>query len=224
MRRRLMFVTVLMFLNAAATTNAQDAVVSRWEKDIQTFESQIADGTSQPGGVVFVGSSSIRKWDLPRWFPEHRPINLGFGGSEVADSVQFFERIITPLQPSMVLLYAGDNDIAKGKTAEIVHRDFNRFVQKFKQQLPATSRLGFIAIKPSTSRWKLAPEMAKANQLIAATCAQDKQLEFIDIWKPMLTTDGPPPDSWFVKDGLHLSDAGYELWTGIVKPYLPPAK
>lgn len=221
MLRSLMMFTLCIAVAPAA--NAQDAAESRWEKDIQKFEAQIADGSSRPGSVVFVGSSSIRKWDLPRWFPEHQPINHGFGGSEVSDSLQFFERMITPLKPSMVLLYAGDNDIAKGKTAEIVHRDFKSFAAKFKQQLPS-SKLAFIAIKPSTSRWKLAPEMAKANQLIAATCAEDDQLQFIDIWKPMLTSDGPPPKSWFVKDGLHLSDAGYELWTGIVKPYLPPAK
>ena len=196
----------------------------RWETSIQKFERKIEDGTSKPGSVLFIGSSSIVKWDLAKWFPEHQTVNHGFGGSEVSDSLYFFDRIVTPLKPTMIVLYAGDNDIAKGKTAEIVHRNFTRFARKVKADLAPSAKLAFIAIKPSTRRWKLSKEMAKANQLIAKDCKTDDQLQYIDIWSPMLGEDGTPKTKWFVKDGLHLSDAGYDLWTGIVKKHLPNGK
>ena len=67
---------------------------SRWEKAIQAFEAQDAKQSPAKNGIAFVGSSSIRKWDLKKWFPDLEPINRGFGGSEVADSVEFADRII----------------------------------------------------------------------------------------------------------------------------------
>jgi len=194
---------------------------TRWEPNIQEFEQKIVNGTSKPGSILFIGSSSIVNWDVERWFPQHTIVNHGFGGSQVSDSVYYFDRAVTPLEPAMVVMYAGDNDIAKGKTAEDVHRDFTAFAAKVKAKLAAGTKLAYIAIKPSTTRWDLSGEMAKANALIANDCAADDQLEFIDIWTPMLTGDGPPPDKWFIGDGLHLSEEGYQLWTDIVRGYLP---
>ena len=204
------------------TTAAAPPADSRWEKSIQQFEQKMKDGESKPGSVLFIGSSSIRLWDLPKWFPGHTAINHGFGGSEVSDSLQFFDRIVKPLKPSIILMYAGDNDIAKGKTAEIVHQDFRSFAKRVKSDLASETKLAFIAIKPSLKRWSLSDEMARANALVAKDCATDDQLEYADIWTPMLGKDGKPMPDLFVKDGLHLSDKGYAMWTDIVAKLLPP--
>ncbi len=62
--------------------------------------------------------------------------------------------------------------------------------------------------------------MHEANRLIAADCANRPFLTFVDIWKPMLGTDSRPRQELFSKDKLHLSPAGYELWTRLVRPEL----
>ena len=204
-----------------STTWAAPPTASRWEKNIQQFEQKMKDGDSKPGSVLFIGSSSIRAWDLQKRFPGHATINHGFGGSEVSDSLQFFDRIVTPVKPSIILMYAGDNDIANGKTAEVVHADFLSFAKRVKSELTPETKLAFIAIKPSIKRWYLSDEMAKANALIAKDCATDDQLECVDIWTPMLGKDGKPMPDLFIKDGLHLSDKGYSLWTTIVTKLLP---
>ena len=56
-------------------------------------------------------------WTLGKSFPGFDAINRGFGGSEIENSTHFADRIIVPHRPHTVLLYAGDNDIAKGKSA-----------------------------------------------------------------------------------------------------------
>ena len=43
----------------------------RWEKSISQFEKQDQDQGIKKGGNLFVGSSSIRMWDLDKYFPEH---------------------------------------------------------------------------------------------------------------------------------------------------------
>lgn len=192
---------------------------AKWEPSIRTFEE--ADEKSPPpkGAALFVGSSSIRQWDVAKSFPELETINRGFGGSEVADSVHFADRIVTRYEPRTIVLYAGDNDIAKGKTPERVHADFGAFVKKVRATLPET-KIVFIAIKPSISRWKLIETIRRANGLIAADCAKDDGLAFVDVDGPMLGEDGRPRAELFRDDGLHLNAEGYALWTKLLRPHL----
>ena len=171
------------------------------------------------GGVLFVGSSSIRFWDLEKHFPEFEPLNRGFGGSQVADSLHFAERIVLPYEPRIIVMYAGDNDIAAGKSPCEVQKDFQMFVALVHEKLPAT-RIVYVAIKPSIRRWKLVHKMRAANALILATCIEDEQLEFVDIDTPMIGGDGQPRPELFIQDGLHLSEAGYHLWSELVRRHL----
>jgi lysophospholipase L1-like esterase len=148
-----------------------------------------------------------------------KTINRGFGGSEIADSIHFAERIILKHKPKVVLLYAGDNDISRGKSAETVTADFQKFVGVVREALPETS-IGFIAIKPSIKRWNLVDEIRTANKAIAAICEKDDKLTYVDIFKPMLGQDGQPRPELFAKDGLHLNDEGYRVWAQVIRPLL----
>lgn len=192
----------------------------RWEAKIRELEHRMAERPVKPGGIVFAGSSSIRLWDVKTSFPEMPISNQGFGGSHIVDSIHFYDRIIAPLQPSAIVLYAGDNDVAAGREAETVRDDFAQFVKTARQANGPTTVILFISIKPSLSRWKLAPEMRKANQLIQEYCRQQSGLEFVDLWNPMLGQDGTPQKRLFQPDGLHLNGEGYRLWTATLAPRL----
>ncbi len=192
---------------------------ARWESDIQKFEEQDQKHAPKQNHVLFVGSSSIRKWKLDQSFPKIKPINRGFGGSQIADSIHFADRLILKHHPRTVVLYAGDNDLAKGKSPERVEADFKQFVATIHKPLPET-KIVFIAIKPSISRWKLIDQVRAANAAVAAICSKNDRLEFVDIDKPMIGDDGKPRKDLFVKDGLHLSDDGYVIWTNLVRPHI----
>lgn len=235
MRKTLSLPCVLLagLLFGPLATSAQDGTTNRphhlqWEKAIQAFEA--SDKTNPPprDAILMIGSSSIVRWtNAPAQFPDHRLINRGFGGSHLSDSVAFVERIVVPYQPKLVLLYAGDNDIAAGKTPEQVFADFKAFVAKVRGVLPDT-RIAYIAIKPSPSRVKLMDQFQTANRSIRESCGADPKLIYVDVFTPMLGADGQPRAEFFVADRLHLNEAGYKLWAGIVKPILdkvdPPQK
>ena len=196
----------------------------RWEPVIAAFEAQDRELPPQPGGTMFLGSSSIRFWDLERWFPESRfpglrTTNRGFGGSQIVDSLHYLDRIVWPHRPSTIVFYAGDNDIAAGKSAATVAADFAELSRRVWVELPGT-RLIYVAVKPSLARWQLAPEMRAANALIAAAAEGESRLTFLDIDTPMIGDDGRPRPEIFVEDGLHLSDDGYRLWTDLLAPHL----
>jgi len=209
-----------LMLLVAAGARAQ-AEPDRWEADIRAFEE--ADRQSPPpdSGVVFVGSSSIRLWEtLQEDFPGVPVVRRGFGGSEMADAVRYAHRIVVPYRPRMVVVYAGDNDLAGGKTPERVLEDFQALVDTIHAALPE-ARVAFIAVKPSLARWHLAPQVRAANELVRRYTAHDARLAYVDVYTPMLGPDGTPDPTLFADDGLHLNAAGYALWRDVLAPFLP---
>lgn len=195
---------------------------ARFEKEIARFEQTDREHPPATGQIVFVGSSSIRKWDLKKSFPSLDALNRGFGGSIIADSNHFFPRIILPYRPRQVVFYAGDNDLASGKKSpQAVLEDFQKFVAMLHQQLPETS-LVYISIKPSIKRWNLIGQIRETNGLIKTACAKDPLTTFLDVEPAMLNEQGQPRPELFAADGLHMSDAGYIVWTKLLIPYLTP--
>ena len=192
---------------------------ARWEPAIAKFEEQEREQPPPKQGIVFVGSSSIRLWNLAQAFPNRPVVNRGFGGSQLADSVHFCDRLVLRHEPRMVVLYAGDNDLSVGVKPEQVAQDFADFVKTIRAKLPEAT-IVYLSIKPSPARWKLADKAREANRLIAEKCAAGDRLKFVDVFTPMLGADGQPRPELFVKDNLHMNAAGYDLWNQLVEPLL----
>ena len=219
------FVFAALLLSALAARGAADepaapAKPKPFEKEILAFETADAANPPKPGGVLFVGSSSIRMWTtLADDFPGVPVINRGFGGSRIAHSTAYADRIVIPYKPRTVVFYAGDNDIAGGLSPERVLADYKAFVDKVHAALPDT-RVLFISIKPSNARWKLVDKIREANKLVKAYSESSDKLGFIDIFPQMLGEDGKPRAELLREDGLHMTRAGYEIWRDAVKPLL----
>ena len=169
--------------------------------------------------VVFVGSSSIRKWYTAEYFPDIPSVNRGFGGSHISDVIYFINETVLKFKPKVIVFYAGDNDIHFGKTSQIVFEDYVNFVEKVHEHLPDT-KIMFIPIKPSPNRWYLWHEMEKTNHMVRRYSQNNSLLYYVDTASPMLSDRGRPKSIFFVKDSLHLNQKGYELWSSIVKPIL----
>lgn len=194
-----------------------------WALAFKDFDRADAAHPVLPGGVVFVGSSSIRLWsDMAQQFTGWPTIvNRGFGGSELADCARHVQRLVSLYQPRLVLVYAGDNDLAAGRLPQQVLESFQSFVDGVRERQPGLPVV-FISIKPSPSRAKLMPSVREANRLIRAYTATGKNLYFVDVFTPMLGPDGEPRAELFRPDALHLSPAGYALWQSVIVKSLPP--
>jgi lysophospholipase L1-like esterase len=174
--------------------------------------------------VLFIGSSSIRFWKtLQADFPQYRVLNRGFGGSHIADCTHFAERIVIPYRPSVIILHAGSNDLAAGKSPEQVFADYKAFVAKAREALPDTP-IAFLGINPTPARWSLADKQQETNRLIREYVAGKKGLAFIDDWDALLGPDGRPREDLHVHDRLHPNAAGYKIRTRIITAYLESLK
>ena len=169
------------------TTSTPDApaqaLAAPFEDEIAAFEKLDAKEPPPKNAILFLGSSSIALWStLARDIPDFAVINRGFGGSIIEQSTNYAPRIVWPYEPRLIVFYAGDNDLAEGKSPEQVLADFQAFVSRVRDKLFATS-IAFVSIKPSPSRAHLKREAMRANTLIREhiEARRGDKLRFIDV-------------------------------------------
>lgn len=225
---RLAFAIVLAATLLAATMGLVSSRSTRppppeeFAAEIAAFEAADARSMPSPGGILFVGSSSIRRWKtLERDMAPLRVLNRGFGGSELEHVLHFFDRVVTPYRPRAIVLYEGDNDLGDPthKTPTSFVGEFVEFSQRVWANSPDTKIL-FISIKPTPERWRRWPILRATNAEIAALCRADHRLHYIDVASSMLRGDGSLRPEIFLDDDLHLNALGYADWATIVRGVL----
>lgn len=198
------------------------AAAGTYENDIRRFEASDATNPPPANAILFVGSSSIRMWNgLPTAFPGHTVIQRGFGGSHMADLLEYMDRIVIPYRPSVILVYEGDNDIASGKSPERLLSEYKQFVTRVRQHLPKT-KIAYISTKPSPARAKWQSATAWANDLIR-DFSKEQGLLYVDVFTPILDAQGRPRPEFFLADQLHLNEQGYAVWVSVIRPILDKA-
>jgi len=187
-----------------------------FEREILAYEKQ--DSLSMPakGQILFIGSSSFRLWKsfeadmkgLPASF------NRGFGGSTLADALYYFDRMVVKYQPKWVIMYEGDNDLAKGKLPQQIAAEYDEFKARLKKQVPG-AKLVFVAARPSLARVAIVDKQKELNALIKA-----KGDYFIDMHSPFYSADGSLMMDIFVADKLHLNEKGYAIFAQQIRQFV----
>ncbi len=209
--------TICLALLAALPCHADPA---KWLKEVVAYEAADAKNPPPKGGIVFIGSSSIRMWkSLKQDFPEHNVIGRGIVGSQIEDSIHYADRLIFPHEPRLVVIYAGGNDINAGKDADRVVADFKAFVAKVRSKLPETE-IAYISVAGNPARWKQVETIKEANRRIEEITKKEKGLKFINVFEAMMGPDGLPKPDIFVADRLHMNEKGYAIWKEVVRPFL----
>ncbi|HVZ98250.1 MAG TPA: GDSL-type esterase/lipase family protein, partial [Chitinophagaceae bacterium] len=194
--------------------------------EIQHFKSMDSAHFPPRNAILFVGSSSFRKWtDVQSYFPEETIINRGFGGSTLSDVIYYARDIILPYHPREIVIYCGENDLAYSDTitAQIVFERFKKLFSIIRAHMPHIPVV-FLSIKPSPSRERLMSEMAEANKLISNYIKKQPRTFFVDIYHKMLDSQGKPMADIFLDDNLHMNAKGYHIWQKALLPYLQPDK
>jgi len=192
--------------------------------EIAAFEAEDKKHPPLQGGVLFIGSSSIRLWTtLAQDFPELPVLNRGFGGSQIADSVRYADRIVLPYQAKMIVMYAGTNDLNAGKSPGQVLKDFRDFVEVV-HRAQALTHIVYISINPSVARWSQEAKAQETNRLIQkfiqGSASHSRRLSFLDSHARLLSAEGKPRPEILRTDGLHLNAQGYKEWAAILKPQI----
>lgn len=220
---RFLLITLLLFI--AIPVVAQQAV-DQWEQEMLLFEELDRTNSYPPESIFFTGSSSIRLWETLEedMFP-HPVIQRGFGGSRMTDLLNHSDRYISGHTFSAMVLFVA-NDIVgepnRDNTPEEVRELFEEFIMEKVRTYNADAPIFILAVTPTHSRWRVWDQSRAANHQLAAMADELNNVIFIPTEDLFLGEDGMPHDELFVGDRLHLSPAGYALWTKRLRSYLDP--
>lgn len=195
---------------------------SIWEEEVLAIEK--AHLGLKSVDVLFLGSSSIVFWEtLKNDFKAYTVVKAGFGGSRIQDSIDYFDRLVKPYEPKLLIMFSGTNDINgdnDSAPAEYVLEKVEAFYQLLKENCPQT-KFYYISITPTPSRFHVLTEVLKANRLIKHL-SKEKGFTFIDLQHEFLD-EGKPKPELFIDDNLHLNDLGYKKWVLVIKPIVDHA-
>jgi lysophospholipase L1-like esterase len=197
-----------------------------FELDIRLFEQSDSLHRPNKGEILLYGSSTMVMWKSYQTDLEgYKVQNRGFGGSQMSDAIHFFDRMVVPLAPPLILLYEGDNDLSVGhKSPLTIYEDFMTFMQMVEQKLPKT-KVAMYALRPSIARESTMPLQREINQKLKEYCEKHpKNAFFIDVYDKLLTRDGKPNGDLLLDDKLHLNEKGYEVWTRETREFLKKNK
>ena len=212
--------TSILILQPLYSQRAADPDPSRYSKAIAEFGLDDAENFHGKGGIVFVGSSSIRRLNIPKVFPGLQALNRGFGGSQISDVNHYIEETVLQYEPAITVIYCGSNDLWARKPAQQVIEDFREFTQKLFKRVP-NGKLIVLASRPSPKRAAIFETELAFNYLLEMEAIKDERISYIrEACDRFFDEDGKFYLDLFADDMLHMSDAGYEVWNEALTPHL----
>lgn len=221
-RLSLLFLVVVAFYSCTVSQKYAKEARAKWQNEIGEFKKQDKAHPDPQGAVLFTGSSSIRLWStLEADVKPYPVIQRGFGGSKFSDLAVYTKDIVYPHQ-FMALVIFEANDITGDKTDKTpkeVARLFENIVQVVRKKY-TRKPVFVIAITPTSSRWKVWPQIQEANRLLKESCRKLPNTYFVDTVPYYLNQDGKPRDELFGKDLLHQNGEGYRIWGTLIRKRL----
>lgn len=192
----------------------------RFWDDVQAIKNYDKIYKPNTNSILFVGSSSIRKWgNLQQEFGSYNVINRGIGGAVIDEMIFYLDDLVFPYQPRQIIIYVGENDLQhEDESPEIILNKTKKLFTEIRKKLPEVP-IVYISIKPSPVRLQYLEKCKESNNLIASYIKQQKNAKFLDIF-PLMLNKGELMPELFVEDMLHMNLKGYKIWEKAIRPYL----
>ncbi len=160
--------------------------------------------------IVLYGSSTLRLWkNFDEDFENFNTLNLGFGGSLISNMIDNFEVLFKEISPKTIILYCGGNDLAVGLDPEKIFKKLIVLIKMIKEKFKKIKIIN-IQLKPSLERISKMDKINLLNKRISDHFKRRKNLIQLECFDDIMI-NGDIDETFFLRDGLHLNDKGYEL-------------
>ena len=168
--------------------------------------------------VVFFGDSITDMWNLGQSFPGRPYINRGISGQTTSQMLVRFRQDVINLQPRVVVILAGTNDIA-GNTGPIADSDIEaNFASLAELARTHNIRVVYCSILPIHNYTPQSQELFSQrspqrilalNRWLSDYCSNNS-LVYLDYFSAMVDDKGMLKRE-LARDGLHPNRAGYAI-------------
>ncbi len=179
---------------------------------------RLAAGPKVRGGVVAYGSSILEQWPLEEATGLIPMVNRSFGGACTGDLARYFDRLVAPCEPRLLVFYGGSNDLAAGRAGREAAEGF--FVVREKAwRLKPEPVIVYLSVIRSPSKREIFDRVDEANGLVRAE-ADGNRLVFFDLNEVLAGAGPDPAENWFVEDGNHLTREAYRTLSAALAPVI----
>jgi lysophospholipase L1-like esterase len=168
--------------------------------------------------VVFFGDSITDLWHLDEYFPGKPYINRGIGGQTTPQMLIRFRQDVIDLQPKVVVILAGTNDIAGNTGPERIEDIEANYASMAELARANGIRVAFSSILPVHNYTPLSQnpfaqrplvKILELNRWLKDYCAASGHV-YVDYFSAMVDGNGLLKRD-LAEDGLHPNKAGYGI-------------
>ena len=172
---------------------------------------------------LFLGDSITERYDLDEYYPDMFVVNSGVSGNVCEDILDNMKERVYQYNPSKVFLLIGTNDIQQEIEEDDIVSNIEKILEEIKENRPY-AELYLEAIYPVDedmpgAKLRTNEEISSINTKLEEYC-KDNDIEFIDTYSLLLDEEEDRIKEEYTKDGLHISDEGYEVITKELEKYL----
>lgn len=177
-----------------------------------------------PENIVFLGDSITAFYDLEKSYQNYHVVNSGISGNTTSDILSNMTDRVYRYNPSKIFLMIGTNDLLKEKSSEEIFSNIKNIIENIKENRPK-AQLYVESIYPvnrniedNSVQNRQNEDIKKINDLLYQYC-EDQKIVYINMYELLEDEDGNLKEN-YTKDGLHLSEDGYEVVTKELSTYL----
>ena len=217
--RALLAMCVVVASPAGAQAPAP-SLAQRFEQKVLEYEAEDRAHPPPRGAILFAGDSQFYRWKtIHEDLAGYTLINRGIDSFQLEHLIHYFDRLVMPYQPRLIVLHVGGNDVHNGKTPARVLEDFRTFIGLVRARMPRVP-IVFSSLTPGPGRWDEKDQRIETNRLVREYIETRPDLKFVDLWSAMLTADGQPREDIWVEDRVHPNHAGYLIRVQLTRPLL----
>lgn len=177
------------------------------------------DAQAPDGAVVLLGDSIVQGYHAAALDP--LAVNLGIGTDTTVGLVDRLADYDGLARARAVVVAVGHNDLYLRDDAELLAN-----CRRILGSLPCCVSVAWVGILPVDEA--ASPDLAGFNERIrglapalAELCGQRLGTVFLDMSDDLADADGNLADAYHAGDGIHLSPAGYAVWTRALAGAIP---
>ena len=220
------FVTII-FILSLLLINKDELNKNIAEKNTE-LKSKISNIENGYTNYLFLGDSITEFYNLDNYYGDYKIVNSGVCGNQTEDILNDLKKRAYVYNPSTIFLLIGTNDLEHKKTVEDTQKNIKEIVNKLNKNLP-NAKIYLESIYPvnDTDNKKIDKSMVgnrtndsikKINSELKKYC-NDKNCTYLDVYSLLEDKDGNLKLE-YTKEGLHMSDKGYEVITKELKKYM----